>query len=162
MHKLIPAALLVAMALTALVPAASADTCDVESKLCTIYVFPGNMGAQKNADGSYTITFDTCNVDGWCRTNTRTVNPPVPVPDGTCIPYNPDALTNACVQTTGSSVAVPVGYGGLVSKPVCVVGTECVTAIEPVITSGPTYVPLPSGYVEPTAVCSSGVCHVTF
>ncbi|GEM_PF-1872407 len=167
MTKILLATLLVASAMLAIVPAASAaDPCGSLGNACDTPLIP-TIDERSNPDGSTTYTVEKCSIDGsWCTTvrsvtiGKATVPPVGPV--STCFDYNPDALTNACVSLNGGSQQVPVGYGGLVSKQVCVVGTECVTAIEPVITSGPTTVGVPSGYVEPTAVCSSGICHVTF
>ncbi len=166
MRKTIPTLLLLASALLALLPTAAAipptpTVCDLEQFLCNEYVIPEHEHVTTNPDGSHTVTYDECSINGWCSWPSRSVTIPAPaslVPS-TCFAYNPDALTNACVQTTGGSVSAPVGVG-LATENVCVVGPECVSAPVPSVTSGPTTEPAPSGYVEITALCPTP-CRVT-
>ncbi len=166
MTKLAPPALLLASLLLALAPSAAAlsphlppAVCNaIQDGVCEAYLVPNGIHESPNANGGETVTLETCNFQGGCQDDSINV-PAVP---STCFAYNPSALTNACVQTTGGSVSAPVGLGPLSSTTVCVVGPVCETVPTPVVTGGPTTVPAPSGYVEPTAVCSSSLCHVSF
>jgi hypothetical protein len=104
-----------------------------------------------------------------------------------CFSYNPDALTNACLQTSDTTQNVPVPTVGTEPTPetvpivtvgtapdtVCIIGPVCETVPTPTVTPGsttvdaptpvvgsdnvPITVPTPGGYVEITAACGLNV-----
>jgi hypothetical protein len=117
--------------------------------------------ARSNPNGSTTVGYTICDANQVCTDHDLETVGPVP---GTCIPYNPDALTNVCLTLGSTTTNVPIVTVGSHTQTVCPVGTICENVPVPDVGLGtlPVTTPTPVGFVEATVLCGLPTpCRVT-